>query len=191
MVLFLNCDFLLFAFSFIHTFPSSFFLLHFVHHTRIPIISTSSPFFFSLLPLYSRSSLTLSFSSSLIFLSLSLFFFFPFPTWFHKFSSSLCDMSHIILLAFWCHYLQTHRHAWRERRNHICSTTPPPLLLLLTTECMQPRVISASIFFPCSWLVVVSDFRFVRSASIFFFLDLYCCSNFFSILDLLLLLFLF
>ena len=126
-------------------------------------------FFFSLLPLDSRSSLTLSFSSSLIFLSLSLFFFFPFPTWFHKFSSSLCDMSHIILLAFWCHYLQTHRHAWRERRNHICSTTPPPLLLLLTTECMQPRVISASIFFPCSWLVVVSDFRFVRSASIFFF----------------------
>ena len=51
-------------------------------------------------------------------------------------------------------------------------------------------VISASIFFPCSWLVIFY-FRFVRLASIFFFLIIYyCCSNFFfSVLDLLLLLF--
>ena len=107
MVLFLNSEFLFFAFSFIHTFLFSFlFLLHFVHHTHIPIISTFSPFFFSsLLPLDSRSSH--SFLSPA--LSFSTFFFlFSFSTWFHKFSSSLCDTSHIILLAFWCHYLQTH-----------------------------------------------------------------------------------
>ena len=75
----------------------------------------------------------------------------------------------IILLAFLVSLSSnTHKHAWRERRNRLCSTTPPSLLLLLTVECMQPGVISASIFFPCSWLVVVSNFRFVRSASIFF-----------------------
>ena len=84
-------------------FLSFFLLLHFVHHTRIPIISTSSPFFyFHLIP--EAPSLFLSPALSFS----TFFFFFSFSTWFHKFSSSLCDMSHIILFAFWCHYLQTH-----------------------------------------------------------------------------------
>ena len=179
-----------YSLSFFHPYVSFFFFFSCILSTTHVYPSLVHPlifFYFHLIP----EAPSLFLSPALSFSSLSFFFFFPFPTWFHKFSSSLCDMSHIILLAFWCHYLQTHRHAWRERRNRICSTTPLLLLLLLTTECMQPRVISASIFFPYSWLDVVSDFRFVKSASIFFFLDLYCCSNFFSILDLLLLLFLF
>ena len=145
------------------------FLLHFVHHTCIPITSSPS-FFFSLLPLDSRSYLPHSFflfsllpldSKSSLTLSLALSFFFSFSTWFHKFSSSLCDMSHIILLAFWCHiFKHTQTRIERKEKSPLLhhTATVPPLLLLFTTECMQPGVISASIFFSlfliscCFWL---------------------------------------
>ena len=49
MVLFLNCDFFFFAFSFIHTFPSFFlflFSLAFCQPHTYTHMSTSSPFFF-------------------------------------------------------------------------------------------------------------------------------------------------
>ena len=179
-----------YSLPFFHPYISSFFIFFFscilsTTHVYPSLVHPLIFFYFHLIPEAPSLFLSPALSFSTLF-----FFFFSFSTWFHKFSSSLCDTSHIILFAFWCHYLQTHtRHAWRERRNHLCSTTTPPLLLLLTAECMQPGVISASIFFPCSWLVVVSDFRFVKSASIFYFLIIYCSNFFFSVLDLLLLLF--
>ena len=150
MVVFLNCDFLFFAFlSSIRFLFFIFFSLHFVHRTRILIGFHPLLFFFLLLSTYSRTSLSLSFSSSLIFYS--LFFLLLLDSISSLALSVILDS--IILLAFWCHYLQssnTHRHAWRERRNRLCSTTLPSLLLLLTAECMQLGVILASIFFPCS-----------------------------------------
>ena len=188
--------FLIFCLSFIHTFPFSFsFFLFFSlafcpPHTythRIP-----SSLFFLYIPLDSKAFLSPYFSSSLILCSLFLFFFlflFLLDSIYSLALSVILDS--IILLAFWCHYLQssnTHTDMHRERRNRLCSTTPPPLLLLLTAECMQPGVISASIFFPCSWLVVVSDFRFVKSASIFFSWSFIVVLIFFSVLNLLLLL---
>ena len=113
VVTFLNCHFLffiLFFISFLHTFPFFYSFVFSSPHTYTHI-SPSSPFF----PLLSTwfQNLPLSF-----FLQLShflLFFFLSFSTWFHKFSSSLCDASHIILLAFWCHYLQTHIHTHGEK----------------------------------------------------------------------------
>ena len=76
--MFLNCDFLFFAFlssiRFLFSFFLFFFLLHFVHHTLIPIGFHPLLFFLYFL-LDSRTSLSLSFSSSLIFYSL---LFFPF-----------------------------------------------------------------------------------------------------------------
>ena len=124
---------------------SFFLLLHFVHHTRIPITwfqkllsthvyppqSTSSHFFFfPLLPLDSRSSLTLSFSSSLI--CYSLFFFLFFSTWFHKFSSSLCDTSHINIACLLVS-LSSNTHKTRMERkekspllHHNTTAAPPP-----------------------------------------------------------------
>ena len=66
VVAFLNCHFLffiLFFISFIHMFLSFFFLSSFLHHTRIPLLPPSSPFFFYFLFLFSLDSRT--FSSSL------------------------------------------------------------------------------------------------------------------------------
>ena len=83
VVVFLNCIFPFFL-SIIHTFPFFFlffsfsFLLIFLHHTRIPIISIRSSLFFLYFPLHSRTSLPLSFSSTLSGALGALFFFFSF-----------------------------------------------------------------------------------------------------------------
>ena len=89
-----------------------FFLLHFVHHTCIPIgFHPLLFFFFTFYLIPNPPSLFLSLALSFSTLS----FFFSFSTWFHKFFSSLYDTSHIILLAFWYHYLQTHTDTHGEK----------------------------------------------------------------------------
>ena len=63
------------------------------------------------------------------------FFSFFFPTWFHKFSSSLCDTwfhNLACLFGVIIFKVQTHTNTHGERRNRLC---------------MQPGVISASFFF--------------------------------------------
>ena len=112
---------------------------------------------------------------------ISFFFFFPLST------SSVTPMQELIQLqnvplSAWIEKL-----GWLEPTTIVLRSNQTPLYCARTVE--QPPAnfrlwspSSFSIFFPCSWLVVVSDFRFVRSASIFFFLIFYCCSNFFFFL---------
>ena len=154
---------------FFHPYVSSFFfpLAFCPPHTythRIP-----SSLFFLYIPLDSWAFLSHYFSSSLI-----LCFFFLFLFLLDSINSLALSviLDSIILLAFLCHYLQTHTDTHGEKgeivfapaHHHRCSSSS------LRSACNQ-GFISASIFFPCSWLVFVSDFRFVKSASIFFFLD--------------------
>ena len=131
---YLSFFFFLFFFSCIlsttHVYPSldsrNSFPHTYTHHRVHPLI-----FFFPLLPLDSRSSLTLSFSSSLICYSLFFFFFF-FSTWFHKFSSSLCDTSHINIACLLVS-LSSNTHKTRMERkekspllHHNTTAAPPP-----------------------------------------------------------------
>ena len=141
----------MFVFPFFHPYVSFFFFsLGFCPPHTYTHISPSSPF----LPVLSIwfQNLPLSF-----FLQLShfLLFIFLFLLDSITFSCSLCDMSHIILLAFWCHYLQTHTDTHGEKgeisfaplHRHRCSSS-------LWSACNQGSY----------WLL-------------FFFLIFYCCSK--------------
>ena len=105
MVLFLNCDFFFFAFSFIHTFPSFyyfFFLLHFVNHTRIPILVHPLLFFlyFHLIPEAPHSfflQLSEVFLLSFFFSSIGFYFFVPeAPHSFYFFHSFFLQLSFLL-----------------------------------------------------------------------------------------------
>ena len=149
--------FLIFCLSFIHTFRFSFSFFScilsttYVYHCPLvhPLIFLFLYFHFLEAPSFFLLLFFLYFHliPEALRLSQKIFFF---PTWFHKFSSSLCDTwfhNLACLFGVIIFKVQTHTDMHGERRNRLCSTIPPPLLLLLTAKCMQPGVISSSFFF--------------------------------------------
>ena len=158
--------FLILCLSFIHTFPFSFsfFLFFFLafcpRHTythRIP-----SSLFFLYIPLDFKAFLSPYFSSSLILCSLFLFFFlflFLLDSIYSLALSVILDS--IILLAFWCHYLQSSNTHTRMERGEIVFAPPQH----------HRYSSSSSLRSACNQ----GSYRLL----FFFFLIIYCCSNFF------------
>ena len=129
--------------SFNHTFPFLFlflfsfsFLLIFLHHTCIPIIFNLSFFFFLHFPLHSRTSLPLSFSSTLSRALGALFFFF--------FFSSLAALRLELSL--------THKD------RSLVLLPPPHILLPIEAQMSQ---LCFFFFFVLIWLVLKLWFEFV------------------------------
>ena len=118
---------------------------------RIP-----SSLFFLYIPLDSRVFLSPYFSSSLILCSLFLFFLFLLDSINSLALSVILDS--IILLAFWCHYLQTHTDTHGEKGEIVFA--PPH----------RHRCSSSSLQSACNQGLY---------QLFFFFLIIYCCSNFF------------
>ena len=145
----------LFFFFFSFFFSLAFCPPHTYTH-RIP-----SSLFFLYIPLDSKAFLSPYFSSSLILCSFFFFFFLFLLDSINSLALSVI-LDSIILLAFWCHYLQssnTHRHTWRKEKSsllhHTAITAPPPHCGVHAT-----RGHIGFFFF-------------------FFFLIIYCCFNFF------------
>ena len=118
---------------------------------------------------------------------LSFFFFFPLST------SSVTPMQELIQLQNVPLSAWIGKIGWLEPTTIVLRSNQTPLYCARIVEQPQtnfrPRSPSSfSIFFLCSWSVVVSDFRFVRSASIFFSWSFIVVLFFFPVLDLLLLL---
>ena len=131
VVEFLSCHFFFLYYfsilSFYHPYVSFFFLLIFLHHTRIPIYPYPLPFFFSTFHFPKPPSLFLSPA-----LFLNFFFFFIFyliPTHYPAFS------------------IIRNRERGRERNNRwvrwLCSAAPsalpPPLVFRPTATCRPPH----------------------------------------------------
>ena len=149
---------------FFHPYVPFFSLLHFVHHTHIPIISTSSFFFFFIYFHLIPEAPSVFLSPALSFFTL-FFFFFPFSTWFHKFASSLCDTWFHNLACLLVSLSSKFKHTQTRMERGEIVFSPPH----------RHHYSSSSLWSACNQ----GSYRLLF---FFFYLIIYCCSIFFFFL---------